>query len=573
MTATKGIDSSVMRAIPTGIGRRSYFAVPLCGPSQRFGRMAHRTPLVHANHYRVEASTPIIPLADREASHFHDLPLDRAGELREHAASFLDKESTRVITFVDGKALVVPYDETSSPCTFWSGFSSGKGSHPMAAEGTHQATHVPLILSVKESIEVFGDPNDDPGFVFLGVMKHNKDVAVFVRTVSHIPEACDPSVKAVDVRKYGPDMCTEDASVLALSSGLLSWHKNTQYCSITGERASHIVSAGHARRVPDNTSSRSLYPRIDPAVIVGVTHGEWMLLGRKSSWVPGRYSLLAGFVELGESLEHAAMREVSEESGVQLDHNSIQYHSSQPWPFPQSLMVGFKAQTCDIISAPHGWDILSKEGQQAAKHVGLLEDEIESLRSHASLPLCTVDENELEDARFFHYSWLAEQLGRLTTNNHTEPTFRIPGKHAIANKIIHQTITEFIDRKRTQNASLEQVESIKIPLEDTASMKYILIRVSAESPEGGWESKLIVRGDPRAPYHNNIFVATKSEIGSTSVDMDVLGGGRIEIDVPTKRVSIYGFSAAFGQAPHEVTAAILKASLPFHTFNVSYDGY
>ena len=84
------------------------------------------------------------------------------------------------------------------------------------------------------------------------------------------------------------------------------------------------------------------FPRIDPAIIVLVSDGERALLGRQAAWAPGRYSTIAGFVEPGESLEDAVVREVFEEAGIRADR--IEYHSSQPWPFPSSLMLGFTAQ-------------------------------------------------------------------------------------------------------------------------------------------------------------------------------------------------------------------------------------
>ncbi len=84
-----------------------------------------------------------------------------------------------------------------------------------------------------------------------------------------------------------------------------------------------------------------IFPRIDPAIIVLVTDGECALLGRQASWPPGRYSTIAGFVEPGESLEDAVARETLEETGVVVRES--RYHSSQPWPFPSSLMLGFMA--------------------------------------------------------------------------------------------------------------------------------------------------------------------------------------------------------------------------------------
>jgi NAD+ diphosphatase len=84
------------------------------------------------------------------------------------------------------------------------------------------------------------------------------------------------------------------------------------------------------------------FPRLDPAIIVLVTDGDRVLLGRQAAWPAGRYSTIAGFVEPGESLEDAVAREVHEETGISVD--GIEYHSSQPWPFPSSLMLGFLAR-------------------------------------------------------------------------------------------------------------------------------------------------------------------------------------------------------------------------------------
>jgi NAD+ diphosphatase len=91
-----------------------------------------------------------------------------------------------------------------------------------------------------------------------------------------------------------------------------------------------------------NSSCRhEQFPRLDPAIIVLVSDGEQALLGRQASWPVGRYSTIAGFVEPGESLEDAVAREVLEETGIEVDR--VEYHSSQPWPFPASLMLGFTA--------------------------------------------------------------------------------------------------------------------------------------------------------------------------------------------------------------------------------------
>src|SRR5690606_9912992 len=106
--------------------------------------------------------------------------------------------------------------------------------------------------------------------------------------------------------------------------------------------ATEPTRAGHGMRCRAQGCGLEHYPRMDPAVIVLVTHGDSCLLGRQAAWPARQYSTLAGFVEPGESLEDALCREVGEESGVTL--RDARYHSSQPWPFPSSLMLGFHAE-------------------------------------------------------------------------------------------------------------------------------------------------------------------------------------------------------------------------------------
>jgi NAD+ diphosphatase len=98
---------------------------------------------------------------------------------------------------------------------------------------------------------------------------------------------------------------------------------------------------GHVLVCSDPSCRNEQFPRLDPAIIVLVSDGDSALLGRQASWPLGRYSTIAGFVEPGESLEDAVAREVFEETGIEVQH--IEYHSSQPWPFPASLMLGFTA--------------------------------------------------------------------------------------------------------------------------------------------------------------------------------------------------------------------------------------
>lgn len=142
-----------------------------------------------------------------------------------------------------------------------------------------------------------------------------------------------------DLRRAGSTFHAFDAGLYAYASGLAHWQARTRYCPGCGGPLQR-VAAGHRARC---TRCGSLqFPRSDPAIIVIVEHDGACLLGRQASWPAGRYSTLAGFVEPGESLEDAVRREVAEEAGVEV--TSCTYHSSQPWPFPASLMLGFTAR-------------------------------------------------------------------------------------------------------------------------------------------------------------------------------------------------------------------------------------
>lgn len=132
----------------------------------------------------------------------------------------------------------------------------------------------------------------------------------------------------------------EDAGLLGYARGMVLWRARHRFCGTCG--ATTLAAKGGHVLICTNPSCRhEHFPRTDPAIIVLVSDGERALLGRQASWPVGRYSTIAGFVEPGESLEDAVAREVFEETGIQVDQ--IEYHSSQPWPFPSSLMLGFTA--------------------------------------------------------------------------------------------------------------------------------------------------------------------------------------------------------------------------------------
>jgi len=147
----------------------------------------------------------------------------------------------------------------------------------------------------------------------------------------------------LQLREATPNLTPVDASIQALAKALVYWHSTHQYCGKCGN-TNKSVDAGHARRCTE--CSNMTFPRTDPAVIMLVEHMfpdgiARCLLGRNAKWRAGMYSTLAGFVDPGETLEEAVIREVSEETAV--DVENPQYIRSQPWPFPASVMIGFTA--------------------------------------------------------------------------------------------------------------------------------------------------------------------------------------------------------------------------------------
>ncbi|MCP5050892.1 MAG: NAD(+) diphosphatase [bacterium] len=178
-------------------------------------------------------------------------------------------------------------------------------------------------------------------------------------------------------------------ALLGYARAMAYWHRTHRFCGKCGTLTRN-EEGGHLRVCTDETCRRLHFPRTDPAVIVLVNDGEHCLLGRSSKWRKGTYSTIAGFVEPGESLELAVAREVLEETGVHIDPARVVYHSSQPWPFPASIMLGFTAQT-----------------------------ERQEIR---------IDPDELEHAAWFSRADIEEELKK--------GTFHLPSEYSIAYRLI-----------------------------------------------------------------------------------------------------------------------------------------
>ena len=234
--------------------------------------------------------------------------LDRLGHMRgqeEWIATLLGDQTTRFLPIRGALSLV------------------RMGDRPRAA-----------LLAVDE-LGAIGARLDSP--VLLGVHEDHHYFALPVGDETDLPDKMQFS----DVRRVASLLDPWEASLLAYARAMVIWHADHRFCAHCGS-ITRIVSAGHARVCVSEDCGRQHFPKVDPAIIVLVSKGDRCLLGRQSDWPDHRYSTIAGFVEPGESLEDAVRREVLEETGVGVTEAT--YHSSQPWPFPSSLMLGFMAQ-------------------------------------------------------------------------------------------------------------------------------------------------------------------------------------------------------------------------------------
>jgi NAD+ diphosphatase len=295
----------------------------------------------------------------RRANVYTGSPLDRAANRRDDAAWI-------VALVEDPDSLWVPVWRARSLLT-----------------GVGDARPTPVFLRGAEaaSIRAAGGP-----WAFLGLRDGRPMFAIDVSTVED-PSPLLPEVVAtfVDLRAAGPGMAGDDASVLAHARGLMHWRMRHRFCGVCGGECAPR-SAGNA--MVCTRCDAQHFPRTDPAVIMLVVRGDRALLGHSQRFPRATmYSTLAGFVEPGESLEEAVRREVFEESGITV--GAVHYHSSQPWPFPASIMLGFVAEA-------------------------LTED-------------ITIDPNELRDARWFSRAEIAD---------HEAYGFHLPRADSIARRLI-----------------------------------------------------------------------------------------------------------------------------------------
>jgi NAD+ diphosphatase len=238
--------------------------------------------------------------------------LDRAAHLRAGSDRLLWSESSLVLPLWEGRPLVSMGD--GWPRLAWL---------PPMRELKREAGEPPVFLGLYD---------DSPRFA--------ADFSHLAR--ERIERRFIAGAKFIELRSVAGEIGPGDATVTATAKGLLGWHATHRFCARCGA-PSHMEEGGWRRRCAECDSMH--FPRIDPVAIMLVVRGERVLLGRQYEWPDGLYSLLAGYMEPGETIEDTVRRETAEEAGIAVGR--VRYLGCQPWPFPSSLMLGCLAEALD----------------------------------------------------------------------------------------------------------------------------------------------------------------------------------------------------------------------------------
>lgn len=258
--------------------------------------------------------------------------LDRAGGLRSDATALellAGSDAARVLPLWRGRPLFAAEGAAPDPVV-----GAGLVALPCNAPILQSAVDPWLFLGLSGAAPVFAA--DVSGWVPKGPLP---DPAVFFDASEQSHPELPPGAVFAELRGQLARLDVRAGELAATARALLSWHGTHGFCSACGA-ASAVVQGGWQRRCPDCGAVH--FPRTDPVVIMRVTRGNRVLLGRSPGWPEGMYSCLAGFMEPGEPLEGAVRREVAEETGVRV--GAVGYLASQPWPFPASLMLGCTAE-------------------------------------------------------------------------------------------------------------------------------------------------------------------------------------------------------------------------------------
>ena len=273
----------------------------------------------------------------------------------------------------------------AAPDTLWAPVWRARNLMRGVATGKPEAVF--LTAAVADEMRLGGGP-----WAFLGLYAGTPLFTVDVSaTEDPAPLLPDDLAAFTDLRAVPGLLPDDEASILAHARALMHWRNRHGFCGVCGQ-ACEPKSAGNSMQCVNPACATQHFPRTDPAVIMLITHGERALLGHSKRFpIPNMYSTLAGFVEPGETLEEAVKREVFEEAGIRVGR--VTYHSSQPWPFPASIMLGFYGEA-------------------------LTED-------------IAIDPAEIDDARWF----TREQI-----RNHAAHGFQVPRNDSIARRLIEDWV-------------------------------------------------------------------------------------------------------------------------------------
>jgi NAD+ diphosphatase len=279
------------------------------------------------------------PYAEAVAAPAEIAALDKPGPAEEGATA---QAASAPVLALGGTALVRGGIERSTALRSDADWLAGAWADPATRVLIVQDGRVLARYDDDSAELIFVPPEQAPDGIrfLLGIDPHG--VAYFgVGGPLPATDGGDAAVRRAGLRDAGPLLADRDAGLLTHAVALANWHAVAGYCPRCGS-ATEPEQAGHSRRCTADSSEH--FPRTDPAVIMLVTDpADRCLLARNAQWPPLRVSVLAGFVEPGESAEQAVAREVHEEVGIVVD--TVSYAASQPWPMPHNLMLGFRATT------------------------------------------------------------------------------------------------------------------------------------------------------------------------------------------------------------------------------------
>lgn len=276
----------------------------------------------------------------------------------------------------------------------------------------------PVFLSNRDiDIAATSSDSTETSFYYLGThTATNTDVKVQyvvanISSLSSTGTLQHSEIKCDVLRMFADQLDPISQSMLTHARGLAVWHDSCKFCSKCGSKTV-LYRQGGGRKCSNSACKMSHYPRIEPAVIMAITSkcNNHLLLGRKKEWPKGRFSTLAGFLEVGETLEDAVIRETWEESGILVDRTRISYFQSQPWPFPSSFMLGFIGSALE-----------------------------------PGLPEIVIDRDEMEDVQWFSREQILSALSSVESSAVSwEPNavssipLHFPGKYSLARKLIEK---------------------------------------------------------------------------------------------------------------------------------------